>query len=125
MTAGRLKARAFGLALEWRAALWLTLKGYRVIARNVSLAGGEIDIVAVSPERWVGRGVVCFVEVRGRSDADAAALSVDEGKRRRIVKASEAFVRRTPAVQGRPIRFDIIAAGRAGGFRHVRSAFDP
>jgi hypothetical protein len=40
------RAHRFGLRAEWVAAAWLFLKGYRILARRFSVAGGEIDIVA-------------------------------------------------------------------------------
>lgn len=124
MSIGRAKARAFGLSLEWRAALWLSLKGYRVVARNFLARGGEIDVVALSPERWLGRGAICFVEVRGRAEIQTAHESVDAAKQRRIGKAAHDFLARNPQFRDWPQRFDILAAGRRGGLIHIRNAFD-
>lgn len=124
MTVDRQRARAFGLALEWRAAIWLRLKGYRILARNYSVQGGELDIVALSPERWVGRGVLCFVEVRGRAVADIARESVGWHKQERVRRAAQAFVRRQPRLAAYPQRFDVISAGYVGSLVHTRHAFD-
>lgn len=124
MTLDRQRARAFGLALEWRAALWLWLKGYRILARNFLVQGGELDIVALSPERWIGRGVLCFVEVRGRGAEDAARESVGRLKQDRIRRAAQAFLRRHTRLAGYPQRFDVMSAGRAGRLVHTRHAFD-
>jgi putative endonuclease len=124
MTEKRQRARAFGLALEWRAAIWLTVKGYRILARNFLTKGGEADVIALSPERWIGRGVLCFVEVRGRIDAQAARESVGRIKQERIGKAAQAFLARNPQLRRYPMRFDIIAAGRRGALTHMRNAFD-
>jgi putative endonuclease len=124
MSAARQRARAFGLALEWRAALWLSIKGYRILTRNFSVQGGELDIVALSPERWVGRGVLCFVEVRGRAGADAAFESVGPVKQDRIRRAAHAYMRRHPMYAAMAIRFDVISSGRRGALVHTRHAFD-
>ena len=124
MNVKRQKARAFGLALEWRAALWLMLKGHRILARNFRISGGEIDIVTLSPERWVGGGFLCFVEVRGRSDAMAAHDSVDSAKQFRIRAAARAYRAMNPGLARYPARFDIVAAGRNGALVHNRNAFD-
>jgi Holliday junction resolvase-like predicted endonuclease len=40
------EALARGRAAEWKAALWLRAKGYRILARSFRVAGGELDIVA-------------------------------------------------------------------------------
>ncbi len=124
MSVARNRARAFGLSLEWRAQLWLIAKGYRILARNFTVSGGELDIVALSPDRWIGRGELCFVEVRGRSEIGSAFESVDSNKQGRIRKAARHFLQRHPRLAGYPIRFDIIAAGRAGTMTHRRHAFD-
>lgn len=124
MSVARQRARAFGLSLEWRAQLWLIAKGYRILARNFTVSGGELDIVALSPDRWIGRGTLCFVEVRGRGGSEAAKESVGTLKQDRIRKAAQHFLRRHPRLAGAAIRFDIIAAGRAGTMAHYRHAFD-
>jgi putative endonuclease len=124
MSVKRQKARAFGLALEWRAAIWLMLKGHRILARNFRIPGGEIDIVTLSPERWMGGGYLCFVEVRGRGDAETAQGSVGGAKQNRIRAAARAYRARNPRLAGFPIRFDIVAAGRNGALVHSRNAFD-
>lgn len=124
MTAKRERARAYGRSVEWRATLWLMLKGYRIVARNFLADGGEIDVVALSPGRWSGRGAVCFVEVRGRTHAEDARASVGAMKQMRIKTAAREFMARNPRMRAWPQRFDIVAAGRAGGLIHIRNAFD-
>lgn len=124
MSLSRIRARAWGAALEWRAALWLSLKGYRVIARNFRMPSGEIDIVALSPERWSGQGKLCFVEVRGRDSIESATQSVDRTKQMRVRRAATAFVAAHPRYATLPRRFDLVVAGRAGSLVHSRGAFD-
>ncbi len=72
------RANRFGRRAEWIAAAWLTLKGYRIVARRFSVAGGEIDIVARRGD------VVAFVEVKARPGLDEAATAIGEAKRRRL-----------------------------------------
>ena len=43
----RIRARVFGIRGEWAALAWLTVRGYRVLARNYLVKGGEIDLIAV------------------------------------------------------------------------------
>ena len=64
--ARRRLAHLFGLEAETVAALWLTLKGYSILARRYSAHGGEIDLIARK-----GRAVA-FVEVKARADLAAA-----------------------------------------------------
>ena len=90
---------------EALAARYLERRGYRVLARNVRLRGGELDLVALE------RGTLCFVEVRLRGSArfGTPEESVDARKRRRLVRAAREFLttRRLPRHRG--LRFDVVA----------------
>src|SRR3569833_2212844 len=66
----RVAAHFTGLSAESRAAAYLVAKGYRIVARRFRTPVGEVDIVARR------RGVLVFVEVKARSNLDAAALSL-------------------------------------------------
>lgn len=114
--------QAWGLVVEGEVAGYLTRLGYRIVGRNVRLAGSEIDLIA-----WEGP-ILCFVEVRARrTDAFGdPALTVNRAKQRRIVRAATAYLarwRRWPMV-----RFDVVAvvAPPVGPrrFQLIRSAFD-
>ncbi len=114
-----------GWAGETVALAWLLLKGYRLRARRWRIPGGELDLVM---ER---RGVVVFVEVRTRSSrAFGGALgSIGPEKRRRMVRAAEAYLSRY-GLWNRPSRYDVVAIQRDGGplswrLRHIRGAFEP
>jgi len=107
-----------GLRAETIAALFLRLKGYRILARRFSSPVGEIDLVA-------RRGTsLVFVEVKARPTLDAAAESIRTMQRARIVRAAEAFLSRHPQYVNHFARFDaiLIAPGRLP--RHLISAFD-
>ena len=101
-----------GRTAETVAALWLMLKGYRVLGRRVRFAAGsgagEIDLIARR-----GRTLV-FVEVKARADLDAAAFAVAPGQRRRIARAAEAFLAARPDLSKLDVRFDavLVAPGR-------------
>ena len=80
--AAKRRAHVFGLRAEWIALAWLTLRGYRILARRYSAAGGEIDIIA-------RRGTtVAFVEVKARPILDEAAIAIDE------IKTADALLQR-------------------------------
>ena len=89
---------------ESLAALWLRLKGYRILARRVKTHAGEIDLVATAPF-----GPVCFVEVKARADARAAADAVAAGQRTRIARAASLYLAGRPRLARRGSRFDIVA----------------
>lgn len=104
MTRGRKAAESRGRAGEMWAALWLVAKGYRILARRLRTHAGEIDLVATAPF-----GPVCFVEVKVRTRADAAAESVAPAQRARIARAASLYLATRPGLSGRGARFDIIA----------------
>jgi putative endonuclease len=117
-------SRARGRALEWSAALWLIAKGYRILARNFHAKGGEIDIIALSPGRWAGKPILCFIEVRSRESFEAAAESVHEVKQSRLRRAASAYLSRHRQWSGLPVRFDLVAGMRSGWLQHKRHIFD-
>jgi putative endonuclease len=98
----RLVAFGLGLRAETRAAWWLRLKGYRILARRCRFPVGEIDLVARR-----GR-LVAFVEVKARRDADLALEAVGPRTRRRIVAASELWMQGHPELSGHDRRFDVV-----------------
>ncbi|MBO5402835.1 MAG: YraN family protein [Clostridia bacterium] len=68
---------------EDKAAEYLLQNGYKILARNYRVRGGEMDIVAFR------RGVLAFIEVKTRTgDAfGTPAQAVDEEKIKRFNKA--------------------------------------
>jgi len=110
--------RQLGAEAETRAAAHLEELGYRIVARNVTVKGGELDLVAVE------RGVLCFVEVRARKDGSfgAAEETVGPTKRRRLAHAAQLFLMRwrDPTM---PCRFDVVAVDPRG-IRLIRNAFE-
>ena len=107
-----------GISAESRAAAFLIAKGFRILARRWKSPVGEIDIVARR------RSLLIFVEVKARPNLDAAAWSVTERQRGRIVAAAEAWLARYGDDRIRDIRFDamLVAPGRIP--RHLTAAFD-
>src|SRR5436305_1122695 len=96
--------RWFGSRSERAAARFLRRLGYRILARNVNLPSGELDLVALD-----GRTLV-FVEVRSTEggDADRPAASVDLVKQRKLTNAALAFLAKHRLLD-RPARFDVVA----------------
>ena len=84
----RQRAERSGRRAESIAALWLRLKGWRILARRVRTPVGEIDLVAKK-----GR-MVAFVEVKARATAAEADFALDERRLRRVAAAAEALAHR-------------------------------
>ncbi len=85
-TAERQRAYHFGICAEYMAALFLILKGYKILHRRFNVRGGEIDIVA-------RRGkTIAFVEVKLRKNLDDAYLAIDSTKRRHMSHAVKVWL---------------------------------
>ncbi|HWC62532.1 MAG TPA: YraN family protein [Rhizomicrobium sp.] len=89
---------------EALAALFLRLKGHRILGRRIKTRAGEIDLVSLCPF-----GPVCFVEVKTRADGRAAAEAVSPAQRTRIAQAASLYLASRPALARRGARFDVIA----------------
>ncbi len=114
--------RARGREAEDLAASWLAGRGYRILARNHALRGGEVDLVCEAD------GVLCFVEVRSRTgDAHGGPEeTVDRRKARRVVLAATDWAVRYGGT-ARDIRFDVVAVTFGDGaprVAHFPAAFD-
>lgn len=96
--------RWFGTQAERAAASFLQARGLRVLARNVRLPHGELDIVALDGD------VIVFVEVRSTQSDDVLrpAASVDAAKQRKLSELALAFLQKHRLL-GRNARFDIVA----------------
>lgn len=113
----RRAAYRLGHRAEWLALLALVLRGYVPVARRVSLAGGEIDLI-------VRRGgTLVFVEVKARSRLDEAREAIGAVKRRRFSKAVRAWVARHPSTAGLTLRADAVFVGAWGWPEHCPAAF--
>lgn len=114
------RAWRFGRAAETMCAMWLRLKGYRILARGFRVNVGEIDIVALR------RGVLVFVEVKARRDGgndDGLEAVLSPRQRHRIARAAEAFLKLNPNLSELSMRFDLIVVGRGRWPRHHKAAW--
>ncbi|MGI9385233.1 MAG: YraN family protein [Methyloligellaceae bacterium] len=106
-----------GLWAEALAALLLTCKGYRILARRHRSPVGEIDIVAVRRRRLV------FVEVKVRGTIEAAAHAVTAHQQRRIARAAEHWLAQSPRHRDHDIAFDVVLLAPWTWPRHLQAAF--
>lgn len=102
---------------EGLAALWLRLKGYRILARDYRAAVGEIDLIARR-----GR-VVALVEVKARSRLDDARAAITPYQRGRIARAAHVYLQRNPALADCDLRFDALLIAPGCRPRHVIDAW--
>ena len=114
---GKRRAQGLGRLAETVAALYLRLKGFRIIARRFKCAAGEIDIVAKR-----GR-LVLVVEVKARDRADDAPYALGPRQRRRIAQAAGAFLQARPGLAGHDLRFDVVLVAPWRRPVHLQGAF--
>jgi putative endonuclease len=108
-----------GQRAERRALRHYRLRGYRILAVNVWIAGYELDLI-------VRRGRhLAFCEVKSKSGTGFGAPEemVDREKQRRLYRAAEAWLARHPECRGLAISFDVIAV-QGGSLRRL-SLGDP
>lgn len=108
----RQAAEKRGRAAESLACWCLRLKGWRILARRVRIAGGEVDIVARR-----GR-VLAFVEVKARATEEAAAFALDDWRLRRVRVAAERLAPRYMRPND-DVRIDAILVVPGGWPKHV------
>ena len=107
---------------EDEALLYLTQKGYTLLARNWRIGHLEIDIVA----EWFGE--IVFVEVKTRRDEHfaPAAEAVTLHKKRNIIAAGRAYLAHNHLL-GSPYSYDIITVvgkQRPSCITHLRHAYN-
>lgn len=105
------EAKAFGEYAEEQAAKEYIRRGYTVVERQWRLGKTEIDIILLKDSTLV------IAEVKARaSDRDDALDAVSVDKRKRMIKAADAYMRRLPG--DLTYRFDIVAcSGTPQDFR--------
>lgn len=96
-------ARRAGRRAEAWAALWLMLKGYRILGFRLRTPQGEIDLLA---QRG---GVLAVVEVKQRQTLEAALETVTQMQRDRLSRAGQAIAARRPSLQNLAVRLDLVA----------------
>jgi putative endonuclease len=116
--------QGLGRAAECAAAAHLESLGYRLVARNVRVGRGELDIVA-------RRGhTLIFVEVKARRTHSCGTPedAVTPRKQRQIAQLAQLWLLSRPGLQRAvdEIRFDVIAVDltvRPPCVRHLPAAF--
>lgn len=117
-----MNSRELGRRGEQRAAWFYRLRGYRIVARNLRLGRGEIDLI-------VRRGrTLAFVEVKTRQSLTAGEgfEAVDRDKQLQIVRLASEYL----AWNGHrgDVRYDVLSLYWTGArFRitHFPDAFRP
>jgi putative endonuclease len=117
----KLPVARLGARGERRAAWYYRLRGYAILARNVRLPAGEIDLVV----RRGGLTVIAEVKTRQSLAAGAGHEAVDRKKRERMIRLGDQYAALHPEVR---LRYDILSlywTGRRFIVTHYADAFRP
>ncbi len=112
------RSGATGRRAEWLAILWLSAKGYRLLARRFGGKGGEIDLIVRR------RATVAFVEVKARGALDDALIAISAEKRRLVEARIRQWLARNPWAMDHDLRVDAVFIAPWRLPRHVVQAFE-
>ena len=110
-------ARLSGRRSEVVAAVWLMLKGYRILGFRLKTPQAEIDLLAMR-----GR-TLAVVEVKRRMDMLAALECVTFDQRDRLRRAGAMLAARRPGLAGAAVRLDLMALAPGRLPRHIPDAW--
>lgn len=108
--------RPKGILGESIAAAYLQKKGYRLIARNFTIRGGELDLIATHQNTLV------FIEVKTRSGTQfgTAEEAITPWKLRALIKTAQFFSLQQPKLP-KALRIDLVAVhlSQFGELEHI------
>lgn len=111
------RARRDGRRAEILAAVWLMLRGYRILGFRLKTPQGEIDLLA-------RRGsVLAVVEVKIRPSLAEALEAVSPAQRQRLRRAAAQIAARRPSLAGARLRLDLMALAPGRWPRHIADAW--
>jgi putative endonuclease len=110
-------ARLSGRRSEVVAAIWLMLKGYRILGFRLKTPQAEIDLLAIR-----GR-TLAVVEVKRRADIAVALETVSFDQRDRLRRAGAMLAARRPGLSGAAVRLDLMALAPGRLPMHIPDAW--
>lgn len=116
-------SQAFGQSAESLAEQMLRKKGYRILERNLRLAGGELDLIAED------HGTLVFIEVKARrgDHFGGTPYAITTRKQQQIIKLAQCYLSKH-GLTNKPCRFDaILMVGtdqHSSELTHIEQAFE-
>ncbi len=105
-----------GVKAERLAALWLQVKGYKILARRYKTSVGEIDLIIKK------NNLIAFVEVKARATNDQALESLTFKMRQRIERAAAYYISHNKC-DGFDMRFDLVTVTPPFFMQHLDNAW--
>ena len=113
----RQQAEDRGRRAETLAALWLRLKGYRILETRFKTPFGEIDIIARKGS------ILAIVEVKQRPTLEAARQALHRADLSRIEEAAHYYQAHRPKLGHLDIRYDGVYVGKGIKLKHEKDAW--
>ncbi len=110
-------ARKLGRRAEVVAALWLMMKGYRILGFRLATPLGEIDLLAQRGK------VLAVVEVKQRTTIEDALDAVTPTQRDRLRRAAAHVSAHRMALRDLFVRLDLVALAPGRAPRHLPNAW--
>lgn len=114
----RIAAFRSGIDAEARAADYLIVQGFEILAQRFKSPYGEIDLIARTD------ALIAFVEVKARRSLDDAAFAVTPRQQKRIIAAAQFWLAEHPETAAFDLRFDAMLIAPNCAPRHLIAAFD-
>lgn len=109
---------SYGLFAEYFVILFLTLKGYRILARRYKTHFGEIDIIVRKKQR-----IIAF-EVKARKNKESLTSDIfTNTQRNRIKNAMNLFLSKNPKYIDYNISFNIVLFANIFNFQILEGYF--
>jgi putative endonuclease len=110
-------ARLSGRKAEVWSAVYLMLKGYRILGFRLKTVAAEIDLLALKGK------TLAVVEVKQRTDLETALEAVTFDQRQRLRRAGRLIAGRRPGLMDATVRLDLIALAPGRWPRHIPDAW--
>lgn len=109
--------RATGIQGEEEATKYLKKQGYVIVAKNVKIAGVEVDVIVKKSNLLV------FVEVKTRNGIifGRGIEAIDKRRQKRYIRAAKAFTA-IPTYASMDVRFDVVEVS-GDSVLHIEDAF--
>ena len=110
-------ARLSGRRSEAWAAAWLMAKGYRILGFRLKTPQAEIDLLAKKGD------ILAVVEVKSRTNIEAALEAVTFDQRERLRRAGVTLAARRRGLMNCAVRLDLLALAPGRLPRHIPDAW--
>lgn len=112
------KTYQFGILAEKIAAVFLCLKGYKILEKRYKNHFGEIDLIAKKA------CVIIFVEVKARKTKATIEEVLRPSQLKRIKRSAELFIAQNPQFHNYDLRFDFIEIGKNFWPKHQKNFWE-